>query len=51
LGSKQTIPYSLALADEATNRDELIKIGAHQRMYQNALIAARQASNQIPAEY
>lgn len=51
LGSKQTIPYSLALADEATNRDELIKIGAYQRMYQNALIAARQANNQISAEY
>lgn len=51
LGSKQTIPYSLALTDEVPNRDELIKIGAYQHMYQNALIAARQAKNQIPAEY
>lgn len=51
LGSKKTIPYSLALPHEATNRDELIKIGAHQRMYQNALIAARQANSQAPTEY
>ena len=51
LGSKKTIPYSLALADEVINRNELIKIGAHQRMYQNALIAARQTNNQTPAEY
>lgn len=51
LGSKKSIPYSLALADEVTSRNELIKIGAQQRMYQNALIAARQANSQIPAEY
>ena len=50
LGSKKTIPYSLVLANDET-RDELIKIGALQRMYQNALIAARQTNSQTPAEY
>lgn len=51
LGSKKSIPYTLALSDESANRGELISIGAQQRMYQNALIAARQASIQIPTEY
>ena len=51
LGSKKLIPYTLALSDEAANHDELINIGAQQRMYQNALIAARQVNIQVPAEY
>jgi uncharacterized phage-associated protein len=51
LGSKKVIPYTLVLPDEAANRAELINIGARQRMYQNALIAARQLNSELPADY
>lgn len=50
-GAQKPIPYALSLADDAANRDELIEIGNEQSMYQNALNAARQASNQPSAEY
>lgn len=50
-GAQKPIPYALSLADNAANREALIEIGAHQHMYQTALLAARQASNQTPAEY
>ena len=50
-GAQKPIPYALSLPDDAENRDALIEIGAQQHMYQTALIAARQAANQTPAEY
>ncbi|MFM9912225.1 MAG: Panacea domain-containing protein [Methylophilaceae bacterium] len=50
-GSRKPIPYALALADNTSNRDALIEIGAQQHMYQAALLAARQTTNQYSAEY
>lgn len=50
-GAQKPIPYALSLPDNAANRETLIEIGAQQHMYQTALLAARQAANQIPTEY
>ncbi len=50
-GAHKVIPYDLSLGENALNRDVLIEFGAQQHMYQTALIAARQAANQTPAEY
>ena len=50
-GAQKPIPYALSLADNASNREALIEIGAQHHMYQTALIAARQDANQTPVEY
>ncbi len=50
-GDRQTIPYTLALKDDQTNRDVLIEIGAEQDMYKAALIAARQTTQQTATDY
>lgn len=49
-GQFSTIPYDLALPDNAPHRDDLIQIGAEQRMYQAALLAGR-TLEEIPSEY
>ena len=50
-GAFRPIPYALSIDDNNPDKDTLVEIGTQQYMYQTALIAARQAANQAPAEY
>jgi uncharacterized phage-associated protein len=50
-GAQKPIPYALSLSHDVANREELIVIGSQQVMHQAALIAARQAANQVPVDY
>ncbi len=44
-GAHSTIPYSLAISDDAAGKDELLAISAENSMYQAALAAARRAAS------
>jgi uncharacterized phage-associated protein len=50
-GAQQHIPYALSINDDDANREVLIEIGAQQAMYQAAIKAARQFTQQPSAEY
>lgn len=50
-GDRETIPYSLALKADDTNRDALLEICAQKQMYHNAIKAAQQASIKSNTEY
>ena len=51
MGDRNAIPYSLALDENDINKEFLSKIVAQQTMYQAALKAARQSTQQASTDY